>query len=76
MSAFPGPQHLELMRAGQRSLNAALPLIDNAEACGLDCTEYRQGYRALQDRIGNYIARFFPDQAIPIPGTEGQPNDG
>jgi hypothetical protein len=69
MNSFPSSSHLDLLRKGQQSLNAARPLIDTAEACGVDCTQYRQGVASLNDRIDTYIRRFFPDQIIPIDGT-------
>jgi len=63
MSTFPDMNHLELIRSGQRSLANALPLLDTAEACGLDCREYRQGIAVLGQRLAQYHARLFPDQA-------------
>jgi hypothetical protein len=76
MSGFPNLQHLDLLRQGQRSLHEAIPLIDAAEACGLDCQEYRQGLAALSGRIDTYIGRFFPDQLAGgsrtgLPGHDG-----
>lgn len=64
MSGPLNSNHLDLLRSAQRSLNEALPLIDRAEACGLDCQEYRQGHAALSDRVARYITHFFPGQIV------------
>lgn len=70
MSSFPGGNHLELIRNGQRSLANALPLLDTAEACGLDCQQYRAGVQELGRRLSLYQSRLFPDQAGGGDGTD------
>ncbi len=72
VNSFPSINHLELIRNGQRSLSNALPLIDTAEACGLDCAQYRAGIQELGRRLALYQSRLFPDQAVPADG-EGVP---
>jgi hypothetical protein len=69
MNNFPSEQHYNLLMQGQRALNDVLPLVDKAEACGLDCSEYRSGHAFMQDRIGRYLRTFFPDQITPKSGT-------
>lgn len=75
MTTFPNTAHLEQLRNAQRSLGNALQLIDAAEACGFDCTQYRQGHQAMADQAGKLIARFFPDQIVGPSGT-GVPING
>ena len=65
MSSFPSSIHRDILRKGQQSLNDVLPLIDVAEACGVDCQEYKQGEASLRNRINTYLTMFFPDQIIP-----------
>lgn len=76
MNTFPSTQHLDRLRDAQRSINNAIPLMDQAEACGIDCQEYRQGARAMSDQIGNFIARFFPDQSPHAPTPAGPGRNG
>lgn len=72
MNTFPSSAHLELIRKGQQSLADALPIIDAAEACGVDCTEYRQGHAELSRRLALYQSRFFPNQTG-FPNEQGVP---
>lgn len=65
MNTFPTETHYNLLMQGQRALADVLPLIDKAEACGLDCSEYRSGHAYMQDRITRYINTFFPNQVTP-----------
>lgn len=76
MISFPSTAHLDALRAGQSSLNNVLPLLDKAEACGLDCTEYRQGQATLRGRIDAYLREFFPDQIVPGDATGLHRHDG
>lgn len=75
MPTFPSTAHLEQLRNSQRSLNNALQLIDAAEACGIDCQEYRQGHQALSQQTSALIGRFFPDKVVGDNGS-GVPNHG
>lgn len=70
MSSFPNSNHLELIRQGQRSLADAQPLLDTAEACGLDCQQYRAGVQELGRRLALYQARLFPDSSVGGDGTD------
>lgn len=56
--------HLELLRKTQRQLNDLLPLMDAAEACGVDCDQYRNGHAYLAARTQQYLERFFPDEYV------------
>lgn len=63
--SFPSSAHYNMLMHGMRSLNEVTPLISKAEACGMDCTEYRQGHAYLQDTISRFLHEFFPDQITP-----------
>lgn len=69
---FPNSAHKNLLMSGLRSLNDALPVITTMEACGIECTDYRQGERELRTRIETYLHQFFPDSALPN-APEGVP---
>jgi hypothetical protein len=64
-SLFPTQAHFDLLQRGARSLHDAVQLIDTAESCGIDCSDYRAGSTELARRINEYITRFFPNQVTP-----------
>lgn len=66
---FPNRSHYEMLMRGQRALNDAGPLIAKAEACGVDCAEYKQGFAYLSDTIAAFIREFFPNQIVPPSGS-------
>jgi hypothetical protein len=53
-----------LMRA-RRGLADVPTKIAKAEACGVDCQEYKQGYAYLSGTIDAYLREFFPGQIVP-----------
>lgn len=67
--SFPTSSHYQMLINAQRTLNDALPKIDKAEECGIDCTEYRQGHAYLADQVERYLRAYFPDQIVPPDGT-------
>lgn len=69
LRTFPSPAHYEMLLRAQQSLNHVTPLIDAAEACGVDCQEYRQGHAYLADRTNAFLRQFFPDQITPPTGS-------
>lgn len=70
--SFPSSAHYEMLLRAQQSLNNVVPLLDAAEACGVDCQEYRQGHTYLADRTNAFLRKFFPDQITP-PSPSGLP---
>lgn len=62
---FPSQEHYTLLRRGQQALNDAIPILDMAEECGVDCSDYRNGHAELSGRIDKYLRNFFPNQVIP-----------
>ena len=44
-----------------RKLADLLPVLDKAEACGVDCATYRQIIEVQRERISNLIREFMPD---------------
>jgi hypothetical protein len=68
-STFPGPAHYEVATRGLRSLSNASNLINKAEACGVDCQQYRQGHEYLGSFLTKYINQFHPDRIVPPDGT-------
>lgn len=69
INTFPTSGHYEMLIRGQRSLNNVQPLISKAEACGVDCTEYKQGHAYLSDTINAFMREFWPDQLVPPSGS-------
>lgn len=74
-NSFPSTGHLELLVKAQESLSRVTPLIDKAEACGIDCTEYRDGVAYMGKKIDSFRSNFFPDQILPPDGSR-VPKDG
>ena len=74
MNTFPGPAHYELASRGERPLAKAAELIQKGEACGLDCTQFREGYGYIRTFLDNFKREFFPDQVMPPTGS-GVPDE-
>lgn len=66
---FPTPAHYEMIMRGRKALNNVSPLISKAKNCGLDCTQFEEGYRYLSDLSDSFMREFFPDQITPPTGT-------
>lgn len=66
---FPNSGHLDLIVRGEQSLSKVLPLIDAAEAAGVEVQQYRQGHEELRRRLAAYRAHFFPDHTVPPSGS-------
>lgn len=69
MTTFPSDTHYQLLINAQRELDQILPLLEKAEACGMDCQEFRQGHAAMSGQIGAWLRNFFPDKLNPPTGT-------
>lgn len=69
MQSFPGPAHAELAAQGERPLAKAAELISKGERCGLDCTQFREGYTYIRSFLDNFKREFFPDQIVPPDGS-------
>lgn len=67
--------HRDMLIEAQRRLSNVLPEIDKAEACGVDCAEFRQGHAYLADRVGRYLNTYFPN-AVSSAGSTGIPISG
>lgn len=52
------PESIASLQQSQRELIDILPEIDNAEACGVECQEYRRIHSEAMDRIEQLLARF------------------
>jgi hypothetical protein len=65
MNSFPDQTHYDLLIKAQRGLDGVLPLIEKAEACGMDCQEFRSGHAAMSSQVGAWLRAFFPDQMLP-----------
>lgn len=72
MSTFPDNSHLQMLMNAREHLAAAIPVLDAAESCGVDCTEYRQGHAELSRRVETYLGMLFPDSVKPGPQEGGQ----
>lgn len=48
------------LKAAQRELHDVLPLIDEAEQCGIECQQYRQLAEEVQERITKILTYFGP----------------
>lgn len=75
MDTFPSTVHLEMIMRGERGLNDVEPKIAKAEACGIDCREYRQGLNDLRAALSAFRRQFFADTLVPPSGT-GVPTHG
>jgi hypothetical protein len=73
MTPLLTPAHGDLITRGLRSLTDAVPIIDAAEASGVDVSEYRAGHAEMLRRFQAYQANFFPNQVVP-PLPQGVPN--
>lgn len=67
--SFPTPVHYEMLLRAQRSLADVSPKIAKAEACGIDCRQYKEGHAYLSDTVARFIREYFPDQIQPPTGT-------
>lgn len=74
-ASFPTPAHYEMLIRAKRSLSDVAPLISKAEACGVDCQEFREGHAYLSGTIDRFLNQYFPDQLQPPTGT-GIPTRG
>lgn len=68
-ASFPTPAHYEMLTRAQRSLADVVPIIAKAEACGVDCQQFREGHAYLSDTITRFIREFYPDAIRPPTGT-------
>jgi hypothetical protein len=55
-----GPDHLELIRTNQRRLHDLLPILDKAEAVGVDTSQARAVHSAMSEKFTQYMREFFP----------------
>jgi ribosome assembly protein YihI (activator of Der GTPase) len=46
------------LQTQQRALADILPMIDDAETCGVECQEYRRVHREALDRINQLLDKF------------------
>lgn len=67
--------HRDMLIEAQRRLADVLPEIDKAEACGIDCGEFRQGHQYLADRVGRFLNTYFPGTNA-SGGSTGIPTSG
>lgn len=51
---------------GERVLHDTLPLIESAEACGMECQAFREIYKFTQDKFAALKQHFF----TPPPGEQ------
>lgn len=68
-STFPTPGHYEMLIRGERALNNVQPLIAKAEACGVDCAQFRDGHAGMQQFFAAVRQQFWPDAVIPPSGA-------
>lgn len=73
---FPSQEHYTLLQRGAKALSDAIPILDMAEECGVDCSDYRVGHAELGNRINKYISTFFPNQALPASPSGVTVHDG
>jgi hypothetical protein len=60
--------HIDALKQAERDLHDLLPEIDRAEACGIDCSDIRQGFEFLKQRITQYLSHYGSDESN-IPGV-------
>lgn len=46
------------IKRGQRELHDLLPLIDSAEACGIECHQHRELHNFLSERLAALLKHF------------------
>jgi len=57
------PESVASLQQAQRDLQSILPDIDGAEACGIECQQYRQTHQEAMDRIEQLLTHFGPNTA-------------
>ena len=57
---MPSDETVRALQEAERQLEAALPELDKAEQCGIECTTLRQTAVALRERIAA-LRKSYPD---------------
>jgi hypothetical protein len=70
--SFPATVHYELAHRALKGVSDAATLIDKAEACGVDVSQYREGCQYIDGIARSFIREFFPNQVLP-PHPPGVP---
>lgn len=66
---FPSTGHYEMLIRGERALNNVEPLISKAEACGVDCAQFREGHAGMREFFAAVRREFWPDAVVPPSGS-------
>lgn len=53
-------EQISELRRHQREMHDILPVFDDAEACGIDCTDFRAVREEVFNNLENLIKRFGP----------------
>ena len=64
---LPGldPGIVERLKSASRKLHDVLPLLDKAEACGIDVSALRDTHKQMMDQISQYQRQFFNGEIRP-----------